>query len=371
MTPGPTPVPPEVLLDMAMPIIHHRTPQYMAILKEVNQNLKHVFKTKNDVITFTSSGTGAMEASVVNILSPQDKVIVVQGGKFGERFAEIAKAYGVEVIPINVEWGKAVEAALIKNAMDKNKNIAAVYTTLCETSTGTMNDIKAVGEVMKGYDACLIVDAISGLGADDLQTDNWHVDMVVCGSQKGLMLPPGLSFLSVSEKAWQRVKASRLPKYYFDLKKYKKALEDTDTPFTSAVSLIIGLKRSLDLILKEGMDNLLARHQRLADAARQAVTALGLKLYSSSPSNAVTAVNVPPGVNGEQLVKTMRDKYGVTIAGGQSELKGKIFRIAHLGFMENIDIIVSISTLETVMAEMGYKSFELGKGVAAAEKALL
>jgi aspartate aminotransferase-like enzyme len=355
---------------MAKPIIHHRTPQYQAIFKKVNEGLRAVFKTKNDICTFTSSGTGAMEASVVNALSPGDRAIVVQGGKFGERFAELCKAYGVEVIPINVEWGRPADPGAVERELDKNKGVAAVYATLAETSTGTVNDIKAIGDVVKGYDAVLIVDAVSGLGADDLETDAWGVDMAVSGSQKGLMIPPGLSFITVSKKAWAKVEGSKLPKYYYNLKKYKKALEENDTPFTSAVSLFIGLQRSLEIILSEGMDAVLARHARMARATREAVTALGLKVYSSSPSNAVTPVNVPSGIDGELLVKTMRDKYGVTVAGGQSELKGKIFRIAHLGFMENFDCVVAISALEIVLTEMGYK-LEPGKGVGAAEKVII
>jgi aspartate aminotransferase-like enzyme len=370
MTPGPTPVPPEVLLEMAKPLIHHRTPQYQAIFKKVNEGLKTIFKTANDICIFTSSGTGAMEASVANVLSPGDKAIVVQGGKFGERFGELCKAYGIEFIPIDVKWGSPADPKVVKEALDKNMGVAAVYTTLAETSTGTVNDIKSIGAIVKEYDAVLVVDAISGLGADDLQTDAWGVDMTVSGSQKGLMIPPGLSFITVSKKAWTRVEKSKLPKYYYDLKKYKKALADSDTPFTSAVSLFIGLQKSLEIILSEGMDNVLARHAKMAKSVREGVKALGLQIYSSSPSNAVTPINVPAGINGELLVKTMRDKYGVTVAGGQSELKGKIFRIAHLGFMENFDCIVAISALEIVLTEMGYK-VEHGKGLGAVEKVIL
>ncbi len=370
MTPGPTPVPPEVLLEMAKPLIHHRTPQYLAIFKKVLEGMKTVFKTSNDVCVFTSSGTGAMEASVVNILSPGDKAIVVQGGKFGERFGELCKAYGIEFIPINVTWGTPADPKVIKEALEKNKGVAAVYTTLSETSTGTVNDMREIGSIVKDHDAILVVDAISGLGADDLQTDAWNVDMAVSGSQKGLMIPPGLAFVTVSKKAWAKVEKSRLPKYYFNLKHYRKALQDNDTPWTSAVSLVIGLQKSLEIILGEGMDAVLARHAKMAKAVREGAKALGLSIYSSSPSNAVTPINVPTGIDGELLVKTMRDKYGVTVAGGQSELKGKIFRIAHLGFMENFDCVVALSALEIVASEMGY-TLEHGKGVGAAEKAIL
>lgn len=369
MTPGPTPVPPEVLLEMAKPILHHRTPQYQAIFKEVNEGLKYVFQTDNDIISFASSGTGAMEASVVNLLSKGDKVIVIRGGKFGERFGEICAAYGVEVIPVDIEWGDELKPSVIRDALEKNHEIRALFINLCETSTGTLYDIKAVAEIVKKTDTALVVDAISGLGADDIQTDKWGVDVVVGGSQKGLMIPPGLSFVSISQKAWKLIETSTLPKYYFDFKKAKKSLDKNDTAFTPAVSLIIGLRQALGLIKEETLPNVLKRHEKLAEATREAVKALGLELFSKSPSNAVTSVKVPDGVDGLKLVKNLRDAYGVSIAGGQAAVKGKIFRIAHLGFMEVFDVITAISAVEIGLKELGYK-FELGSGVKAAEKVL-
>jgi len=369
MTPGPTPVPPEVLLEMAKPILHHRTPQYQAIFKEVNEGLKYIFQTSNGVVSFASSGTGAMEASVVNLLSKGDKIIVVRGGKFGERFGEIASAYGVEVIPIDVEWGHALKPSVVKEALDKNEEVRAVFISLCETSTGTVYDIKAIAEVVKKTDAVLVVDAISGLGADDIQTDKWGVDIVVSGSQKGLMVPPGLAFCSISQKAQKLIETSTLPKYYFDLKKAKKSLDKDDTPFTPAVSLMIGLREALRIIKEETLAGVLKRHATLANATREAVKAMGLELFSKSPSNAVTAVKVPDGIDGQKLVKSLRDVHGVSIAGGQAAVKGKIFRIAHLGFMEKFDTITAISAVEIGLKELGYK-FELGSGVKAAEKIL-
>ena len=371
LAPGPTPVPPEVLAVMAQPIIHHRTPEYREIFAEVNDGLKYVFQTKNDVLTFASSGTGAMEAATANLLSPGDRVLVVEGGKFGERFREIGEAYGVEVVPIVVEWGKPVEPEVIKQKLKEEGNIKAVFTTLCETSTGVVNDIKAMGEIVKAEEAVLVVDAISGLGAVELRSDDWNVDVVVAGSQKGLMIPPGLAFVSVSEKAWKLVRESKLPKYYFSFLKAKKSLDKTDHPFTPAISLVIALREAIRKMKEEELEGVLRRHARLAEATRAAVIALGLKLFApQAPSNAVTAVKVPEGIDGLALVKNMREKYGVTIAGGQSQLKGKIFRIAHLGYVDTFDLIVAISALEMALSELGYKT-ELGMGVKAAEEVLL
>lgn len=370
MTPGPTAVPPESLLAMAKPLIHHRTPQFMNFFKEANEGLKYVFQTKNDIFTFTSSGTGAMEAAVVNFLSPGDKAIVIQGGKFGERFSDICKAYGINFIPIDVEWGNAVDLKVIEKLLKEIPDVKAVYSTLCETSTAVLTDVKGLAGLLKNRDTILAVDAISGLGADELKVDEWGIDLVVSGSQKGLMIPPGLAFLSVSPKAWKMAEKSKCPKFYFNLKDAKKALDSNDTPWTPALTLIIGLVEALKIIKEEGVENVIKRHGILAEATREAVKALGLRVYSNAPSNAVTAVTVPVGIDGEKLVKTLRDKYGITIAGGQSELKGKVFRIAHLGYMNRFDVIVAISAVETILHEMGYK-FNLGAGVKRAEEVLI
>jgi len=371
LTPGPTPLPPQVCEAMSRPIIHHRTPQFQAILKEASEGLKYVFQTKNDVFILVSSGTGAMEAAVANLLSPGELAITVEGGKFGERWTEICKSYAINTEIIQVEWGKAVDPQEIAKRLKTNPKIKAVFTTLCETSTGVSNDIEAIGGVVKDTEAVLVVDAISGLGAIDLKTDDWNCDVVVSGSQKGLMIPPGLGFISVSAKAWSKVNDSRSPKYYFDLKKAKKALDKTDTPFTPAIPLIIALNESLNMIKADGLENVFSRHKKLADMTRNAVKALGLSLFApGASSDVVTAVNVPAGIDGEKLVKTMRDTYGVTIAGGQAELKGKVFRIAHMGYIEEFDIIVCISCLEKALHQMGYK-FQLGAGAKAAEEVFL
>ena len=371
LTPGPTPLPPEVLQAMGQPIIHHRTPQFQAILKEASEGLKYVFQTTQDVFILASSGTGAMEAAVANLLSPSDTAIIVEGGKFGERWTEICKSYGITPEIITVEWGKAVDPQEIAKRLKANPKIKAVFTTLCETSTGVTADIAAIGRVIKDTDAVSVVDAISGLGAIDLKTDAWGCDAVISGSQKGLMLPPGLGFICLSPKAWKKVEESKCPKYYLDLKKARKALEKTDTPFTPALTLIIALNVSLKMIKQDGLENVFLRHKKMADATGAAVKALGLTLFApTAASDVVTAVNCPAGIDGEKLVKTMRDTYGVTIAGGQDELKGKVFRIAHMGFIEEFDIIVGISCLEKVLAQMGYE-FTLGAGVKAAEEVFL
>ncbi|MBD3425692.1 MAG: aminotransferase class V-fold PLP-dependent enzyme [Candidatus Omnitrophica bacterium] len=369
MSPGPTPVPEKVLLRMADTIIHHRTPQFKSVLKEVNVKLKKVFNTENPVLIFASSGSGAMEAAVVNLLSKGDKAIVIKGGKFGQRFAEICEAYGVEVVPYDVTWGEAADPAEVEKLLGDNPGVKAVFGTLCETSTGVVNDIKALAGVVSSTDAVFVVDAVSGLSADEIKPDEWGVDVVVSGSQKGLMLPPGLGLLSISPKAQKLVESSDLPKYYFSLKAALKSHAKDDTPWTPAVSLIMGLDEVLNIMLEEGLDAVLKRHGRLANATREAVKAMGLEPFAARPSNAVTAVKVPEGVDGAALVKKMRDEQGVTIAGGQAELKGKIFRIAHLGYMDEYDTISALAGVEMVLSQLGY-DIELGKGVGKAQELL-
>jgi len=372
LTPGPTPVPHEALKAMARPIIHHRTPRFQAILKEVEEDLRYVFQTKTDVLIFSSSGTGAMEGALSSLLSPGDKAVVVRGGKFGERWGELCSSYGIEFIPIDVEWGKAVEPQDIKKILeeDTSSQIKAVYVTLCETSTGVATDIESIAKITKPFGAVLVVDAISALGAVPLKTDEWGIDVVVAGSQKGLMIPPGLSFVSLSQKALGLVQRSRLPGYYFNFSAYKKAIEKNDTPYTPAVNLIIGLNEALKMIKNEGLDNVLNRHKNNARAVRDAVRALGLELFAPEAySDAVTSVKVPEGVDGGRLVKTMRDKYGVAIAGGQAQLKGKIFRIATMGYITAADLDVCIETLEKVLQELGYR-FTKGAGVKVLKESL-
>ncbi len=374
MSPGPTEIPAEVLVEAAKPIIHHRTPQYRNVLAEVLEGLKYVFQTKNDILIFPSAGTGAMESAVCNLVSPGDKVLVASVGNFGERWVKIAKAYGANVEHLAFQWGYSVDPAKIEEKLKSMPEISVVYTTLSETSTGVENDIKAIGKIVQKYNAVLVVDAVSGMAAVEFKTDEWNVDVVVVGSQKGLMLPPGLSFVSLSNKALELAKKSVSPKFYFSYESALKSLKAEklpDTPYTSAVSLIMQLKEAIKLIRDEGIENIWKRHSKLASATRAGIQALGLKLFPiDSYSNAVTAINVPDGIDGSIFTKKIRDEYGITLAGGQGQIKGKIFRIGHLGYADTFDVIIAISAVEMALYELGYP-VELGAGVKAAEKELL
>jgi len=370
MTPGPVDVPAETLLAMAQPLFHHRTAQFRALLGETLGLLKQVFRTKNDVILFTASGTGAMEAAVANVLAPGEKALFVSGGKFGERWGEIAQAFGHETVEVSVPYGKAVDPEEIRKALAADPTIGAVYTTLCETSTGVVHDIEAIGKIVKGTNALLVVDGISAVGAVPMETDAWAVDLLAVGSQKALMIPPGLALLTVSDKAWAKVDQVQAPAYYFGLGAAKKSLAKCDTPYTPAITLVIGLKKSLDLIIEEGVENVWQRHRTLADAVRAGVQALGLELFAESPSDSITAVKVPDGVDGEQIPKNMADDYGVRIAGGQASVKGKIFRIGHMGYVDKIDVIGTLGALEMTLAERGMQ-IDHGAAVKAAEQVFL
>ncbi|MFA5393970.1 MAG: alanine--glyoxylate aminotransferase family protein [Candidatus Ratteibacteria bacterium] len=370
-TPGPTPVPNEILLEMAKPLIHHRTPQFRKILAECFSGLKELFQTKEDVMILTSSGTGAMEAAISNLLSPGEKCLVVEGGKFGERFREIAVAYGVGVTTLPVEWGKSATPAEIESALKKEPDIKAVFTTLCETSTGTHTDVKGIGEITRQLPGVLlVVDGISSLGSVECRTDEWGIDVMISASQKAFMLPPGLAFISLSPKAWEKSAKTKTPRYYFDLSAYRKAVAKEDTPYTPALTLIIGLAGVLEMLKTEGVENIWKRHHLLAEATRQAVKALGLKLLAEHPSDAVTAVRVPEEIDAEALTKSLRDNSGITFAGGQGKLKGKIFRVSHMGWIDQYEILQAIAALELQLLKMGYK-LQPGAGVGAAEKVFL
>jgi serine---pyruvate transaminase len=369
LTPGPTHIPPELCAVLGKPIIHHRTPQFQDNIKEVIDGLKYVYQTKNDIVLMCSSGTGAMESAVCNLLSAGDEAIVVDGGKFGERWTELCEAYGVKAHVIKVEWGHSVKPELVQKALNEHKAVKAVFVTLSETSTGVSTDVKAVADIVHKTPAVLVVDAVSGLGIIDIQTDNWNVDVVVSASHKGFMLPPGVSFASVSAKAWKLVDQAKSPRYYFDYRKARKALEQVDTPFTPAIGIVIALAESLRYMKKEGLENLFKRYARLARGTRAAAVGLGLKVFADEKcvSNVLTPILLPESINGEKLVKTMRDTYGVSIAGGQDQLKGKIVRIAHMGALDEYDILAGIACFEKVLKEMGYK-FTLGAGLSAAQK---
>jgi aspartate aminotransferase-like enzyme len=369
MTPGPTPVPSEVLLAQARPMIHHRTPDFSAMLMEAVEGLKYVFQTKNDVLIFCCSGTGAMESAFVNCFCSGDKVIVARNGKFGDRMVKIAKTYGLEVIDLRYEWTETVKVADVADALKANPDARGVVVTQSETSSGVLNDVESIGKLTAAYPDCvLVVDSITGIGAVPCKTDEWGLDVVMTGSQKGLMLPPGLAAVSVSEKAWKAYERSTLPKFYFDWGPYKKNLEKQTTPFTPAVSLVIGLAEAIKLMREETIEGIIARHSRLAEATRRGCEALGMKLFAPADGrgSAVTPVWVPEGVDGKQIVKIMKNKYGVTIAGGQDEYEGRIFRVGHLGYFGDFDIITTLAALEMTLAELGY-GFERGAGIKAAE----
>ncbi len=368
LAPGPTPIPPEVLQAMAQPIIHHRTPEYEALFAEVRRDLRALFQCKHEVLMFAASGTGAMEGAVVNTLSPGDQVVVVRGGKFGERWGEICEAYGLGLLPVDVPYGKSVEPAAIAAALREAPAAKAVFATHSETSTGAIHDIQGIAAAVRATDVLLVVDAITSLGVLDLPMESWGVDIVVAGSQKALMLPPGLAFAAVSDKAWARVPSARLPKYYFNFAAERKAIEKNQSAYTPAVSLVMGLRESLRLILAEGLQNVFVRHERLARATRAGVQAIGLTLFADRPGAACTAVKVPEGIDGGAIVKGFR-KRGITIAGGQGSMRGKIFRIAHMGYVDTFDILTALGALEFVLSELGYP-VKLGEGVRAAQEVL-
>lgn len=369
LAPGPTAIPPEVLLKMAEPIIHHRNPLFEAVVAEVRDGLKWLFGTKNEVLLFASSGTGAMEGAVTNMLSPGDKAICVRSGKFGERWAEICKAYDIETINIDIEWGEDLDPGYVEKALKANPDAKAVYTQATETSTGIRFPTREIADIVKNYPALMVVDGITGVGVFELPMDAWNIDILISGSQKALMLPPGLSFAGVSNKAWGMNKTSKCPKFYFNWAKELKNLQMNQTNFTPAISLISGLNASLRLMKEEGLENVYRRNELLAKATREGAKALGLKVFGKNPSPAVTTICAPEGIDGQDIYKTLWKKYNVTGAGGQDQLKGKAFRIATLGYAEKYDVLTAIAALEFSLKDLGYK-FEMGKGVAAAMEVL-
>ncbi|MFA5844492.1 MAG: alanine--glyoxylate aminotransferase family protein [Coriobacteriia bacterium] len=373
MTPGPTPVPAEVLLAQARPMIHHRTPDFSAALMEAVEGLKYVFETENDVLVMACSGTGAMESAFANCFCAGDTVVVARNGKFGDRMAQLAKVYGLNVVDLRYEWTTAVDPTDIATALVENPAVRGVVVVQSETSSGVLNDVEAIGAIVAEYPDCVfIVDSITGIGAVPCRTDAWKLDVVMTGSQKGLMLPPGLAALSVSEKAWRAYERSTLPKFYFDWMRYKKNLEKETTPFTPPVSLVIGLVEAVRMMREETLEGVIARHARLAEATRRGCEALGLALFApeGGRGSAVTPVWVPDGVDGKKIVSIMKNKYGVTIAGGQDDYAGRIFRVGHLGYFGEFDIITTLAALEMTLSEMGY-AFERGAGIKAAESVFM
>jgi len=366
LTPGPTPLPPQVREALARPIIHHRTAQYRALFKRVLQGMQAVMETSQPVMCLTSSGTGAMEAAVVNLLSPGDEAIVILGGKFAERWQALCKTYGISAVTIPVAYGDAVDPQQVAEALKAHPKAKAVFATLCETSTGVVHDIKTIAGITRNSQAVLVVDAISGLLAEECRTDAWGIDVVVTGSQKGLMLPPGLAFVSLSERAVALVEQAKTARFYYDLRKYRKALEGDDTPFTSAVSLVIALDEALKIILQRGLAQTIQRCAQMGQATRAAAEALTLSLFSKRPANGVTAINAPQGVNGKQLTKLMYERSKVMVAGGQGEMEGKIFRVAHMGYISPDDVLAGVAALEDALAALG-RTVAKGEGVKAAQ----
>ena len=347
---------------MAEPMFHHRTPRFRAIFKEVTEGLQQVFCTTNDVITLFGSGTAAMESAVVNFLNDGEKALVVRGGKFGERWGDICKAYGIESVAIDPEWGTAATPNEIGAAVEKDPAVKVVYTTLVETSTGVLTDIKGVGETLAGTDVLLAVDGVSGVGAVECRMDDWGIDMLVVGSQKALMTPPGLAYIAVSERAWKKAESVERRGFYLDLVKHRKVLAKSDPAFTPPVSLFTAQQESLRMLLAEGIENVWKRVSRLALATRTAVEAMGLEPFSKAPADCLTTVKIPEGIDGNEVVKDMREVQGITPAGGQAHLKGKIVRLASMGYVNEFDVMAGLVALANALVRQNHE-VKLGAGI--------
>ena len=369
-TPGPTQIPQRILRAISRPLIHHRSGEFKELFEGIRERLKYPFQTQNEIFILTSSGTGAMEAVIANLFSPGEKVLVIEGGKFGRRWTGISQAFGLDVVRLPVELGEAADPEEAKGIVAKDKRISAVLATLCETSTGVVEDIQGLGRALQGSPTLLIVDAVSGLAVDELRPDEWGVDVVVSASQKGLMLPPGLSFLSLSPRAKERVEKSSSPRYYWDLREYEGFAQRGVTPYTPAISLFFGLQEVLSMFEEEGMEGVWARHKRLAQATRRGIEALGLQPFSRRPSNGLTVVRIPADLDGERLLEVLRSDFGVLLAHGQEELRGRIFRLAHMGWVAEGDILRVIGALELALRKLGLQ-VAVGEGTGAAMDLLM
>ena len=370
-TPGPTPLLMEAQARTLLAAnLHHRTEAFRKILAETLGLLKYYFHTQNDVLVFASSGTGAMEGSVANLCSPGERILVGTAGKFGERWLGLAKAYGLEAVKVESPYGHPVNIAEMKQKLVRGGPFRGVYIQATETSTAVMNDVQALAEAVKNYpETCLVVDAITGLGTTDLRPDEWGLDIVIGGSQKAVMIPPGLAFVSVSEKAWGLIAKAQLPRFYFDFGKERKNQAKGETAYTPATTLVISLHAALEYIKEIGRENLIANAALLASLTREAAQALGLKLFAqSSPANAATAVCAPEGMDSGAIIKELRQRFGAIVANGQGDMKGKIFRLAHLGYYDVADLFAVVAALEIALSKLGYK-LELGSGVRAAQQA--
>jgi aspartate aminotransferase-like enzyme len=370
MTPGPAMVPEDVLLELARPVIHHRSAEAKQVIIEVTEGLKEVFQTKNDVLILTASGTGAMEAAAVNTVPPGGKALVLSAGYFAARWGNICKSYGINPVMLETEWGQPVDPDRVADALRQHPDTVCVMGTLSETSTGTGHPVEAIGRVVAETKAVFAVDGISGIGAMECRTDEWGVDLLCVGSQKALMLPPGLAFVAVSPKAWERIDSFESRSYYFNLKAARKKANEFDTPYTPAHTLILALRTALKRIRAEGMENIWQRHRRMSEACQAGVTALGLELFSSRPADGLTAFRVPEGLKDADIRITLAERFGITTVGGQDKLKGKIIRIGHMGYTDEVDVVAALAALEMALAELGY-DVEPGCAVTAAQQVLL
>jgi aspartate aminotransferase-like enzyme len=364
LTPGPTPVPPRIALAMAQALPHHRSPEFEKVLAECREGLKWLFGTRQEVLIQSSSGTGALEAALANLCRSGDEILYVNGGRFGERWGSIARAYGLRAHEIAVPWGDAVDPAAVRDALNRAPGAVAVCVQASESSTGVAHPIRELAEVTRQSGACLVVDAVSALGAMPLPMDEWGIDVLLTASQKALMLPPGLAFGAASPKAWRRIDDGNLPRFYFDWRAEVVAQRRGQALWTPAISLILGLAEVLRWLHEEGLEAVFARHDRLARATRAAMKALGLSIFAKRPVPSLTTVNCP--VDGEALIKLIRENYGVTLAGGQEAARGKILRIAHLGYADDFDVVVAVAAIERGLSDLGYRKTPFGTGVGAA-----
>lgn len=368
LTPGPTPVPEETLLELARPVFYHRSSEFREILEAVLADLQTVYCTTAPVVPLTASGTGALEAALVNTVPPGSKAICLSAGRFGERWKKIAAAFGIEPVVVSVPYGEAIPPEQVQRALAVHPDAVAVCATLSETSTGVGHDIEAFGKIVAATPTLLIVDAISGLGAMECRTDAWHIDMCCAGSQKALMLPPGLAFVSVSTKAWKVIDKNASPRtFYFDLKKARSKLETHDTPFTPAHTLVRALRVSLKKLVAEGIENIWKRQARYAAAARAGFQGMGLEIFPKRPNDALTVVTMPAAIDSGTVLDRLEKKYRLKLANGQDTLKGKIIRLGHMGYIDQFDVLAALAGIELVLHEMGH-SVELGKGLAAAQR---
>jgi aspartate aminotransferase-like enzyme len=371
-TPGPTPLLMEAQLRALTMTLHHRTDAFRTLMRETLDNLKYYFNTRNDVILFASSGTGAMEGAISNLISPGDSVLIGTAGKFGERWVQLAKAYGIESVVVEAPYGHPVPISEMKKHLETGGPFRAVFIQATESSTGVRNDVEALGKIVSALpECCLVVDAITGLGTTELHPDDWGIDIMIGGSQKATMIPPGLAFACVSEKAWKAIEKAKLPRYYFDYSKERKSLSKGESSYTPATSLVVSLHGALNYIKQLGLENLIANAALLAAATREAATALGLTHFAvSSPANAVTAINAPAGIESTKVVKEMRSRFGVILTDGQGTMKGHMFRLAHLGYYDFLDLMAVLGALEIALLKVGHK-VELGSGVRAAQNVYL